>query len=690
MGINLFQHNKTAYEAAIQLMEEEGKAAVIHPTGTGKSFIAFKLAEENPTQRIVWLAPNAYIFETQLENLKECFCEEAANAEWLSNITFLTYSKLMMDENCIGNLRPDFIVLDEFHRCGAKQWGKSVEKLLAAYPKAKILGLSATNVRYLDDQRDMAQEIFEGQVASEMTLGEAIVHGILPEPKYVISLFSYQEELKRLRARVKALPNKGLQKVNEEILEKLRRALEHAEGLEKIFAKHMTAKNGKYIVFCANKEHMEEMQEYVQEWFSLVDKEPHVYTAYFNSPETSKEFAAFKEDDSEHLKLLFCIDMLNEGVHIADIDGVILLRPTVSPILYLQQIGRSLSAGKNKTPIIFDIVNNFDSLYCIDCLEQEIEDALAMMPVTKGEGARFTDAFQISDEVRECRTLFRQLQKNLSASWDIYYLAAKEYHKAHGDIRIPKAYVTENGLSLGSWLQTQRRVYAGKRNGELSTEQIEKLDALGMVWDIQERGWQKGLEELKKYREQYGHADVKARYVTEEGYPLGKWLANIRQKRNKGTLSQEQAELLEEQGVIWEQLEDSWERYYQAAKEYYLANGNLQMPCDYQTEQGLKLGAWLGTQRRRYKNSEAASVTEKRKKLAAIGMTWDTTYDRTWVRKYELAEDYYRVHGNLEMPSDYQWGGVKLGLWVARQKKKYTENELSEDRKKRLEQIGMC
>ena len=67
-------------------------------------------------------------------------------------------------------------------------------------------------------------------------------------------------------------------------------------------------------------------------------------------------------DKSDHLKLLFCIDMLNEGVHVEGIDGVILLRPTISPILYLQQIGRALSTGKGKNvrPVIFDVVNNFD------------------------------------------------------------------------------------------------------------------------------------------------------------------------------------------------------------------------------------------------------------------------------------------------------------------------------------------
>lgn len=58
--------------------------------------------------------------------------------------------------------------------------GQKRQKLLNACPNAKRLGLSATNIRYLDNQRNMAEEIFDGKIASEMTLGEAIVRGILP------------------------------------------------------------------------------------------------------------------------------------------------------------------------------------------------------------------------------------------------------------------------------------------------------------------------------------------------------------------------------------------------------------------------------------------------------------------------------------------------------------------------------
>lgn len=185
MSIHLYKHNEDAYRAVETMLEEKQMAAVIHPTGTGKSMIAFKLVEQHPHKHFLWLSPSEYIYKTQLENIDTQF----------SNIEYMSYSRLMKHEDSIDTLHPDYIILDEFHRCGAAEWGKSVSKLLEAYPKAKRLGLSATNIRYLDNQRNMAEELFEGNIASEMTLGEAIVREILPEPKYVIAMYSYKKEL---------------------------------------------------------------------------------------------------------------------------------------------------------------------------------------------------------------------------------------------------------------------------------------------------------------------------------------------------------------------------------------------------------------------------------------------------------------------------------------------------------------
>lgn len=700
--LKLFEHNSRAYENAIRLMDESGKAAVIHPTGTGKSFVAFKLAMEHPNSRILWLAPSEYIFRTQIENLQKSMGRgnEAHGEELLRNVTFITYTKLMMNEDEIDSFHPEYIVLDEFHRCGAPEWGNSVRKLVSAYPSAKLLGLSATNIRYLDNRRDMADELFDGCIASEMSLGEAIAREILPAPDYIISMYSYQEELKRLTKRVEGERDQGLKRQNEKLIEALRRTLENAEGLPQVFAKHMKAANGKYLVFCANRDHMDEMLSHVGEWFHLVDPAPHVYVVYYDNPETSREFADFKADTSRHLKLLFCIDMLNEGVHVDDIDGVILLRPTVSPILYLQQIGRGLSAGsaKDYKPVIFDIVNNFDSLYSIDALQEEFENALALVSCTEESVGKYCGRFRIIDELRDSRKFFKELSCNLSASWDIYYQACRKYYENQGDLKVASSYVTEEGLNLGSWIRTQRRVYAGKAVGRLSEEQIKRLEQVGMVWDdAQTQSFIRGCEALEHYREENGDADVPARYVSADGFPLGKWVGNIRAAYKNGRLDRDRADCLDRLGMIWDVREYRWNVNYQAAKEYFETHGNLQVPFSYVTEDHISLGRWVANQIHIYNGAKSGSIplTETQtEKLEAIGIVWKNKYEDGWDRKYKAAKEYYEEHGHLNISPTYKIDGIDLGRWVSTIRLKMKNPQasnlvLSKERIRQMDEIGI-
>lgn len=445
MSISLFAHNQHAYDAVADMLTEIGRAAVIHPTGTGKSFIGFKLCEDHADKCICWLSPSSYIFKTQLENLAR-----VSDGYQPENVKFFTYAKLaMLEQDELAAIRPDYIILDEFHRCGAQEWGKGVASLLNHYHGVPILGLSATNVRYLDNQRDMAVELFGGNIASEMTLGEAIVRGILSSPTYILSVFSYSKDLERYKNRVKRAKNLAVRDEAERYYEALRRALEKADGLDVIFSKHIKSKDGKFIVFCSDAEHMREMIKNVPLWFGKIDPAPHIYSAYSDDPATSKAFAEFKEDQSEHLKLLFCIDMLNEGVHVEKIDGVILFRPTVSPIIYKQQIGRALSASKDKEPIIFDIVNNIENLYSIGTIEQEMQIAVNYYRFMGMEDEIVNERFKIVDEVQNVRQIFDQLNDSLSASWEMMYGFAKQYFAEHGDLEVPKRYKTAEGYSLG-------------------------------------------------------------------------------------------------------------------------------------------------------------------------------------------------------------------------------------------------
>ena len=745
MSILLYEHNLHAYNTAVKMLEGCKKAAIIHPTGTGKSFIAFKLCEDNPDKTICWLSPSEYIFKTQIENVKKMAPDFNSD-----NITFITYAKLMtLSDSELNKISPHYIIFDEFHRCGAKEWGKGVEILLKTYPQVPILGLSATAIRYLDNQRNMADELFDGNIASEMTLGEAIVKGILNPPKYVLSVFSYQKELEKYSLRIKNIKNQTKQKNAQKYLDALRRSLEKADGLDEIFYKHMPKNNGKYIVFCASIEHMREMVDKVPEWFSKVDISPNVYSTYSNNPESNKEFEAFKEDKSDHLKLLFCIDMLNEGIHVDDISGVILLRPTVSPIIYKQQIGRALSASKSNDAVIFDIVLNFENLYSISDIKEEMSTAIDFYRSFGDDKEIINEQFNVIDEIRDCKELFEQLERNLALSWDSMYQLAKQYYEKHHDL-LPKAdYKTDEGHNLGQWIVTQRIQYMNNtlneyrikslekiglscktlkelqwENGyslaqehyeqhgnlnvstnnrelyswilkqrcnyktkKITAEQKLKLSNIGMIWEVEDTWRQKYLE-AKKYYEKHGNLDIPAEYVTENGVSLGNWYRGVRASYRDRTLSEEKILMLEDIGIEWSSVKiRTWNNYYEAAKEYYEKNGNLNVKSDYVTDDGLNLGIWISSQRYNYTkkrlNGEQIELLEK------IGMSWHRDKNR-WEIGFNCAKKYYEEFGDINPAANYVCDdGFALGAWISSQRLKYKKGKLKQEYITQLESLNI-
>ena len=693
MSIQLFKHNQTAYESTLSLLEKKGKAAVIHPTGTGKSFIGFRLAEDYPDKNICWLSPSEYIYKTQLENL-----QRESGEEKLQNICFLTYARLMnMNEDELEELAADYIILDEFHRCGAAEWGKGVTRLLERYPAALVLGLSATNIRYLDNCRDMADELFEGNIASEMTLGEAIVRGILPSPLYVTSIYGYQSMFQKMQERTEKAKSQLVREEAKKQLDQLHRALRQSMGLQELFKRHMKQKTGRYIVFCSSIAHMEEMKEQSKLWLSEIDREPHIYTIYSENQLSGKEYKQFKEDDSEHLKLLFSVDMLNEGVHVDGVSGVILFRPTISPIIYKQQIGRALSASDSKEPVIFDIVNNFENLYNIESLQDEVQNAISYYRSIGQEGLVVTGNFKIVDEVRDCRQLFETLQTTLSASWDMNYQVAKRYYMEHGNLLIPRTYQSEEGYYPGAWLNTQRRIRKGSVAGILTKEQINKLDNIGMVWDsVIDYMWEQGYELAKQYYKEYGNLDIPVKYtaktVAGDEFPLGKWITTQRKYKNTSIILQEyekeRIHRLEDIGMVWDAIDYRWEANFRIAKQYYEEHGNLDMSTKYVTEDGMAVGRWLSSLRteRKKKGGAGTCVTEEQiKRLDEIGMVWESKLEYQWRKAYEAARLYYRKNGHLTVPHEYKTeDGIQLGRWVERQRK-----TACQERIELLNQIGM-
>jgi len=679
--IKLYSHNQKAYNLAVTMLKDTKKVAIVHPTGTGKSFIAFKLCEDHPDKTICWLSPSEYIFSTQLENLYQ-----ATNGYKPNNIVFFTYAKLMgMSKEEIQAIHPDYIVLDEYHRAGATYWQKGVERLLFTYSDVPVLGLSATNIRYLDSQRDMAQELFDGNIASQMSLGEAIVRGILNPPKYVLSMYYYQNTLEKYERRVKITKSKVARDNAEKCLDELRRTLEKAEGLDVIFKKHMTNPHGKYIVFCSNKEHMDQMMKHT-EWFSKVDKEPHMYSVYSSDPGADKAFMDFKEDnDNNHLRLLYCIDALNEGIHVDDISGVILLRPTVSPIVYKQQIGRALSASKKTNAVIFDIVLNIENIYSIDSIKEEMQVATSYYRSLGEADQIINEKFKIIDEVRNCRELFEKLNDALTATWDMYYASAKQYYKENGNLEVPARYITEEGYALGSWLNNQKAIRKGTIVGKLTEDQIQKLDSIGMIWDSLDYFWEQNFKLAKEHYLTYGKLDIPTNYKSTDGKHLGNWILRQRQLYKSNSLTDEQIKKLDSIGMDWmDRVNRVWENGFIEAKNYSEEYGNLSVPKNYRTKTDFPLGIWIQRQRSLYKSNKMSEHRIQR--LTDIGMNWNPD---NWESRFNLVSQYYEEHGNINISQKEVIQGVWIGKWIVSQKKAMESGKLTNEQIEMLKTLPM-
>ncbi len=200
-GIELYPHNQKAYDNLCAMLRDSNRACVVQPTDTGKFVIIAKMAQDNPGKNFLLLGTNDYMYIDQMANLSDI-----APGFTPKNLQFMTYATAMAKARRGDEIpRCDVIVADEFHHCGAPEWGKGVQYVVENNPDAKIVGFSATPIRYSDKGRNMADEMFVGNIASSMELEEAWLDGVLPMPKYVIALYDAPKE-KAAAARAESAP----------------------------------------------------------------------------------------------------------------------------------------------------------------------------------------------------------------------------------------------------------------------------------------------------------------------------------------------------------------------------------------------------------------------------------------------------------------------------------------------------
>ena len=706
--IGLYDHNADSYNQVKSSFESGNDVvAIVHATGTGKSYIALQLAYDNKDKKILYVVPsngiiehiNKIIEDNPNLNLKRDF----------PNLEFRTYqSFISLSEDEISDINCDLLILDEFHHIGAPVWGARINTMVETHPDMKIFGMTAYTVRDRGTsyERDMANpdtdELFSGKVESRYDLCDAMIDGVLPKPIYksaYTNLIGLENQLEEKVQKLGATTKEYQEYMA--ILNDVRKRIHEAPSIPNILKKSIKS-NGKYIYFCPpcsedGSNDIETIKKQAIEWFKqfVPEEDIIIYTSTSDMGEDGKKnrdafYRDVNLDDKQvdnKLRVMFAINQYNEGIHAPNIDGVIMGRGTTSDIVYFEQLGRALSVrGDTKdkfdeleqcsieqlismckekdiqvkdnyskeeliekliAPVVIDLTNNFDF---IKELENSLRDRIKNIE-NKALGnhreMKIRDAsFDIEIENQDLFEMLKYVMDRMTMTWEDYYELAKVYYEHNGDLEIPFNFKTINGYEFD-----------------------------------------------------------------ENGIKLGNWI-NTQRRAYKGNglylpLSEDRIIKLLNIGMVFEVNTSKWMKMYELAKAYYEHNRNLNIPLRFKTingyefdENGVGLGRWVQKQRQIYnkKATNGSLSEEKVEKLKSIGMDMNYDYNVTlWNKNYNLAKVYYEHYGNLEIPAkfkttngyDFDENGIKLGTWIQTQRTNFKNNLLSEEYIKLLETIGM-
>lgn len=262
--------------------------------------------------------------------------------------------------------------------------------------------------------------------------------------------------------------------------------------------------------------------------------------------ETIKKFE--KENDNGKLKLLFSVNMLNEGYHLENLDGVIMMRPTHSPTLYYQQLGRALSVGNDKQPIVIDLVNNIDTIEIIEGFCKRLGEA------KERNNVESSTKFSISEETRKIRDIVNKIDSLVSRTKPLTneekLALMTEYINEIGEKIV--AGTVYKGHNIGAMKNNLRQAYY---NGNLNIDEnlLQSFIDAGILVEEKERirtSEQEKYEFLISALEK--SPEERKKLTMESGLSYAAARAELQVRYNRGTikLTQEQIETLKANGIL--------------------------------------------------------------------------------------------------------------------------------------------
>lgn len=469
-----------------------------------------------------------------------------------------------------------------------------------------------------------------------MSLPKAIAKGIVPCPKYIATYYTLDERLNELRKKVdKSINTKEEKTELYKQISAMRSQIEKSYGMPIILNNNIKDKEGKFIVFCQDQTHLKEIKETVIGWFKTAGfKKINSYIVCSDYEQKDEEFNAFCNDSSHNLKLLFCVNMLNEGLHLDNISGVLLLRKTNRYIVFLQQIGRVIEASNTNIPIIIDAVNNYTYVKNGIQLLQEIKEAINEEKKSNKyfDDSKFIDidTFFITAIIQDIESILNSIESKLKTNFDVFIKYLDYYYKKHGNSLVPDHYVeTIDGIdfNLGDYVSSLR-----ERKDKLDDEKLSILEKYDFIFDVRGKWFKDNINSIKTIclNEKIHPFEIPPKN------PLYQFISQEVKKLNDGLYDNDEhrKEMLEEikifkgmnrEEYVWEKGFNLWKKYY---KQF-----DRKIPKNFKDEKGFSPYGWIRYQNELYngyKNRampqehiiriEKAGYTFKEKRIKKNGM----------------------------------------------------------------------
>ncbi len=328
----------------------EDKALVISATGTGKTYLAaFDVSQFNP-KKVLFVVHREKILKDAERTFKTVM-PEAYTGILTGNVKdfdadYLFASNTMMGrEDIYSQYSPeyfDYIVIDEAHRSAADTY----QNIINYFKPKFLLGMTATPER--TDNLNI-YSFFDHNVAVEIRLRDALEKSlVVPFQYYGIDDISTD-----------------LQGINLTDIDLLAKKLSINKRVELII-EHMNlypfnGKKRRALGFCISKAHA----IYMAKEFNA--RGYHSIALLGDNSETEREIAINRiSDDEDELSFIFTVDIFNEGIDIPSINLILMLRPTESPIIFTQQLGRGLRKFEYKEYLtVLDFIGNYSKAFMI-------------------------------------------------------------------------------------------------------------------------------------------------------------------------------------------------------------------------------------------------------------------------------------------------------------------------------------